>query len=68
MDERGHFQCADVVWVVEKGDSCDPFNKMMLEELQRRCYSEITTHKYLQYVTAFARQFRRWCTIDCDCL
>jgi hypothetical protein len=53
---------------VEKGDSCDPFNKMMLEELQRRCYSEITTHKYLQYVTAFARQFRRWCTIDCDCL
>jgi hypothetical protein len=28
--------------------------KMMLEELQRRNYSEITTRKYLQYVTAFA--------------
>jgi len=26
--------------------------KMMLEELQRRNYSEITTRKYLQYVTA----------------
>ena len=31
--------------------------KMMLEELQRRNYSEITTSKYLQYVTAFARHF-----------
>jgi integrase/recombinase XerD len=31
--------------------------KMMLEELQRRNYSEITTRKYLQYVTAFARHF-----------
>ena len=31
--------------------------KMMLEELQRRNYSEITTNKYLQYVTAFARHF-----------
>jgi hypothetical protein len=31
--------------------------KMMLEELQRRTYSEITTRKYLQYVTAFARHF-----------
>jgi site-specific recombinase XerD len=30
---------------------------MMLEELQRRNYSEITTRKYLQYVTAFARHF-----------
>jgi site-specific recombinase XerD len=30
---------------------------MMLEELQRRNYSEITTNKYLQYVTAFARHF-----------
>jgi len=29
----------------------------MLEELQRRNYSEITTRKYLQYVTAFARHF-----------
>jgi hypothetical protein len=28
--------------------------KMMLE-LQRRNYSEITTRKYLRYVTAFAR-------------
>ena len=33
--------------------------KMMLEELQRRNYSEITTRKYLQYVTAFARHFGR---------
>ena len=31
--------------------------KIMLEELQRRNYSEITTRKYLQYVTAFARHF-----------
>jgi hypothetical protein len=31
--------------------------KMMLEELQRRNYSEITTRKYLQYVTTFARHF-----------
>ena len=31
--------------------------KMMLEELQRRNYSEITTRKYLQYVTSFARHF-----------
>jgi integrase/recombinase XerD len=31
--------------------------KMMLEELQRRNYSEITTRKYLQYVTAFAHHF-----------
>src|ERR1700726_3300434 len=31
--------------------------KMMLEELQRRNYSEITTRKYLQNVTAFARHF-----------
>src|SRR5437773_8509717 len=30
---------------------------MMLEELQRRNYSEITTRKYLQYVTSFARHF-----------
>jgi len=30
---------------------------MMLEELQRRNYSEITTRKYLQYVTAFAHHF-----------
>ena len=28
--------------------------KMMLEELQRRNYSEITTRKYLQVVTDFA--------------
>jgi hypothetical protein len=30
---------------------------MMLEELQRRNYSEITTRKYLQYMTAFASPF-----------
>jgi integrase/recombinase XerD len=31
--------------------------KMMLEELQRRNYSAITTRKYLQVVTDFARHF-----------
>jgi integrase/recombinase XerD len=31
--------------------------KMMLEELQRRNYSEITTRKYLQVVSDFARHF-----------
>jgi integrase/recombinase XerD len=31
--------------------------KMMLEELQRRNYSEITTRKYLKVVTDFARHF-----------
>src|SRR3989449_3756900 len=30
---------------------------MMLEELQRRNYSDITTRKYLQVVSAFARHF-----------
>lgn len=31
--------------------------KLMLEELQRRNYSEITTRKYLQVVTDFAKYF-----------
>ena len=31
--------------------------KMMLEELQRRNYSAITTRKYLRVVTQFARHF-----------
>ena len=31
--------------------------KMMLEELQRRNYSEITTRKYLQYVTCVRSPF-----------
>ncbi len=31
--------------------------RMMLEELQRRNYSEITTRKYLQVVTNFAQHF-----------
>jgi integrase/recombinase XerD len=31
--------------------------KMMLEELQRRNYSEITTRKYLRVVTEFAKYF-----------
>jgi site-specific recombinase XerD len=31
--------------------------QMMLEELQRRNYSEITTRKYLQVVTNFAKHF-----------
>ncbi len=31
--------------------------KMMLEELQRRNYSEITTRKYLRVVTDFAKHF-----------
>jgi len=33
--------------------------KMMLEELQRRNYSEITTRKYLRVVTEFAKYFGR---------
>jgi len=31
--------------------------KMMLEELQRRNYSDVTTRKYLQVVTDFAKHF-----------
>jgi len=31
--------------------------RMMLDELQRRNYSEITTHKYLRAVTDFAKHF-----------
>ena len=31
--------------------------RMMLEELQRRNYSEITTRKYLQVVTNFTKHF-----------
>ena len=31
--------------------------KMMLEELQRRNYSAITTRNYLRVVTEFARHF-----------
>jgi len=34
--------------------------KMTLEGLQRRNYSEITTRKYLQYVTVFARHFAKF--------
>ena len=33
--------------------------KMMLEELQRRNYSAITTRNYLQVVTDFATPFRQ---------
>jgi hypothetical protein len=33
--------------------------KMMLEELQRRDYSEITTRKYLKVVSDFAKHFGR---------
>ena len=39
---------ADVVWVVGKEIPMTRLRKMMLEELQRRNYSEITTRKYLQ--------------------
>jgi integrase/recombinase XerD len=46
--------------------------KMMLEELQRRNYSEITTRKYLQYVTAFARHFGKspisWGRMSCEAI
>jgi len=34
-----------------------PLRKMMLEELQRRNYSEITTRKYLRVVSEFAKYF-----------
>ena len=33
--------------------------KMMLEELQRRNYSEMTTRKYLQVVSDFCQAFRQ---------
>jgi integrase/recombinase XerD len=33
--------------------------KMMLEELQRRHYSEATTHYYIRHVERFARHFHR---------
>jgi integrase/recombinase XerD len=45
------------VLATEKGDSCDPLRKMMLEELPRRNYSEITTRKYLKVVSDFAKHF-----------
>lgn len=35
-----------------------PLRKMMLEELQRRNYSQNTTRSYLQIVRDFARHFK----------
>jgi len=43
----------DVVWVTEKGDSCDPFTKEDAGELQRRNYSTVTTRNYLRVVAEF---------------
>jgi len=37
----------------------DPFTKMMLEELQRRNYSEDTTRFYIRIVEDFSRRFNR---------
>jgi hypothetical protein len=51
------FGTADVVWVTEKGDSRDRLRKIMLEELQRRNYSAITTRNYLRVVADFAKHF-----------
>ena len=36
-----------------------PLRKMMLEELQRRNYSQTTTRTYLQIVRDFAKHFNR---------
>jgi len=33
--------------------------KMMLEELQRRHYSEATTRRYIRFIERFAQHFRR---------
>ena len=43
---------ADIVWVAGKETPVTHLRKIMLEELQRRNYSEITTRKYLQFVTS----------------
>ena len=42
-----------------QGGPCDPTAKMMLEELQRRNYSQTTVKGYLRVVEAFARYFHR---------
>ena len=33
--------------------------KMMLEELQRRHYSEATTQRYIRFIERFAQHFHR---------
>ncbi len=48
---------ADISGVTEKGDSCDPLRKMMLEKLQSRNYSAITSRNYLRVVSDFAKYF-----------
>src|SRR3954466_10205180 len=42
-----------------QGGPCDPLRKMMLEELQRRNYSQTTVKGYLKIVAAFAQYFHR---------
>ena len=37
-----------------------PLRKIVLEELQRRNYSEITTRKYLRVVSEFAKYFGKF--------
>jgi len=45
------------VWVIGKGDSCDPFTKNDAGGLQRRNHSAITTRNYLRVVSEFAKYF-----------
>src|ERR1039457_4119998 len=48
---------ADIVGVIGKEIPVTRLRKMMLEELQRRNYSAITTRNYLRVVTEFAKYF-----------
>jgi hypothetical protein len=41
---------------------------MMLEELQRRNYSAITTRNYLRVVTEFAKYFGQSKTAERECI
>jgi Phage integrase, N-terminal SAM-like domain len=45
------------VWVIGKEIPVTRLRKMMLEELQRRNYSAITTRNYLRVVSDFAKHF-----------
>src|SRR5205823_11189701 len=42
-----------------QGGPCDPTSQMMLEELQRRNYSQATVRAYLLAVRQFAEYFHR---------
>jgi site-specific recombinase XerD len=55
--DRKSSGAADIVWVIGKEIPVTRLRKMMLEELQRRNYSAITTRNYLRVVTDFAKHF-----------